>query len=602
MPDGYTSRTLREIVRVVARRFVGVVLIIAMFIGGAWLLTYLTPREYRSEVQLLAEASQPIEPLAPQAATSLRESISLFVQTQREIILSDHVIASALVQLEGEALPEPYSDEGLDSEQQKIRLNRWEDEVAAWDRTVQEYIRENARYLHKAKRRVSVLTPGGPEAAFTKVFRIRVDWPTEPEIAGDRDPGVVAAERAYEMTRHLTAAYHQRYTQLELIKARQEARVFEQDVLAAARTDLEDATKELRAFVDRPEVKANLLHVINTVAPGGAGLETGLAANVRAFAHEIDGLKAEESQLAYYRDSVIGPQVRKAEALDGMKKEFDRVEARIAGIQDARVEATSQLSPAAAEARRRETERHLNELDERLGALIQKMRQFSLVVPDDATAANVALRNIQARAVVLRLKLDELTTNYQYLHESVRKAARELLSVWQTLAMELGDQEQKVADKLASLGVRRDALAKILSGDGGEEGIRQRLEKLGPLAVQYDRLYSRVTAAQETYNRALDKSVEARNRRRQAPKPILATVMDEPNRPDPDRWRWPILWLNLLIGGVAGVILSMVYAFMADHFDHTNKGIADAERYLGTPVLASVSRLGHGIVRVKRGE
>jgi capsular polysaccharide biosynthesis protein len=67
--------------------------------------------------------------------------------------------------------------------------------------------------------------------------------------------------------------------------------------------------------------------------------------------------------------------------------------------------------------------------------------------------------------------------------------------------------------------------------------------------------------------------------------------------PHPDDPRRPVPWLNMLIAAVSGLILALVYAFVADHYDHTIKSIDDAERYLGVPVLGSVPKLGRHIIR-----
>ena len=84
-----------------------------------------------------------------------------------------------------------------------------------------------------------------------------------------------------------------------------------------------------------------------------------------------------------------------------------------------------------------------------------------------------------------------------------------------------------------------------------------------------------------------------------AKNPVLVSVFDGPTRPNPNNPRRPILWLNLLIACVGGLVLALVYAFMADHFDHTIKSVDDAERYLGIPVLTSVPKLGRGIIRAR---
>jgi capsular polysaccharide biosynthesis protein len=63
----------------------------------------------------------------------------------------------------------------------------------------------------------------------------------------------------------------------------------------------------------------------------------------------------------------------------------------------------------------------------------------------------------------------------------------------------------------------------------------------------------------------------------------------------------PIMLLNMILAVVGGFILSLIYAFSADHFDHSLKSIDGAERYLGVPVLASVPKLGRRMIRAKGG-
>ena len=55
----------------------------------------------------------------------------------------------------------------------------------------------------------------------------------------------------------------------------------------------------------------------------------------------------------------------------------------------------------------------------------------------------------------------------------------------------------------------------------------------------------------------------------------------------------------VVYAGASGLVLALVYAFLADHFDHTIKGLDETERYLGTPVLASIPRLGRDIIRIE---
>ena len=61
----------------------------------------------------------------------------------------------------------------------------------------------------------------------------------------------------------------------------------------------------------------------------------------------------------------------------------------------------------------------------------------------------------------------------------------------------------------------------------------------------------------------------------------------------------PIIWLNVVIGLLAGIVLALTYAFLADHFDHSVKGIGDVETHVGVPVLASIPRIRRRIIRAR---
>ena len=165
MAETYTSRTLRELLRIVAGRFLGMVVIIAIIVGAVVAASLYAPKWYRSGVPLTATPSSLISPLEG-ATTSQREQVSLFITKQREIIRSDYVLASALMRLES---PGKVDDETKWSEPSE---DPWfsDDQIKA-------YISQNTQKLRQFKQRVRIVTPGGPDATFTHTFKIQVDHP-----------------------------------------------------------------------------------------------------------------------------------------------------------------------------------------------------------------------------------------------------------------------------------------------------------------------------------------------------------------------------------------------------------------------------------------
>ncbi|MDD4889320.1 MAG: hypothetical protein PHU85_05270 [Phycisphaerae bacterium] len=112
---------------------------------------------------------------------------------------------------------------------------------------------------------------------------------------------------------------------------------------------------------------------------------------------------------------------------------------------------------------------------------------------------------------------------------------------------------------------------------------------LGSEIAKLTRLDAERTTLEQDWQRQLSEA----NRARQAYLGSLAfsklkcvdaqvATPDEPVR--------PVRWLNMLIASVVAVLLALTYVFLADFYDHTVKSTEDVERYLGVPVLASVSK------------
>ena len=165
MASAYPRRTLREITRVIFSRMAGIILILAVVAGSVLAATYLAPWRYRSRALLLARMGK-IHPLETPAG--VQERLRSFIVTQRELIKSDYVLASALMELDG---VQPGGAKGGAGAQ------RYGDEQ------VRQFIAAHPRQMSDARRRVRVQTHTGPGSTVGQTFELLVTWPEQRELA-----------------------------------------------------------------------------------------------------------------------------------------------------------------------------------------------------------------------------------------------------------------------------------------------------------------------------------------------------------------------------------------------------------------------------------
>ncbi len=519
MTDTTATRTLREMVRVLASRFLGMVLILAIIVGATILATWYAPRIYRSTATLLGQPGEQFNPLADRTST-IRDRLSLFVTTQRQLVTSDYVIASALMLLDGDEMPDiPTATQPTDA-------------METWDAKVAAYTAENVARLRQVRGRIDVVTPGGPDATFSQTFTIRVDWPESRERAADAGvaPARFAARRAHEFTARLIDAYLYRYTQLETRRLREASKFLTERSLAEARRKLEEASTELQKFQE--QLGGDLLIVRNMVGTA-VGAETGAARLSTTFREEVN-----------------------------------RIEGRLAEVRALREQIQKQLDkPDAAD----------------------------LVVATAVINAVPSINDLQRRIVALKLRINELVPRYTEEYKELRNAREELAGAREDVRDQLARHKTRLEQEQATLEARRDTLERLVERERGE------VEQLAGKVARYEQLVSARDTALDAYNAEQRRVIEAATAEQLAARPILVSVVESPSHPDPDLPRRPIVWLNILVAVIAGVVLALVYAFLADHFDHSIRGMGDAERYLEAPVLASVPKLGRRIIRIRRG-
>ncbi len=515
MAETYTSRTLRELLQIVASRFLGMVVIIIIIVGTVIAASLYAPKWYRSEVPLMATPSSLTSPLEG-TTTSQREQVSLFVTTQREIIRSDYVLASALMKLES---PEKAEN--------KTKWNEAGEEPWFTDEQIEAYVSRNSRKLRRFKKRVSIVTPGGPDATFTQTFKIQVNHPEEPEKGMDREATrQKGAEECFDLAKYIVHAYLTRYKMLE-----EERTKAASDFLGTAVTTSEERLDGIIAKLAdySGELGADLVTVVSIL--GLQGIDSGPARVVTELETKISDL-----------DGRLAERTALKQAID-------------------------------------------NEL--------AKKDRSMIAAPDEVIRSNVAINMLQQKVTMLKLDLNNLVPQYTDRYREVETRKKELEAAYQDLHDELIKQRQRVVATTALLTAEKKELKTRLNV------FATRMDKLGPQSIQYGRLLKESDAATKNYEEEQERYLESVRAENLAKKPVLLSVLDIPSRPNPHEWRRPIIWLNVLVACIAGIVLSLVYAFMSDHFDHTIKSVDDAERYLGTPVISSVPKLGRRIIQTR---
>jgi uncharacterized protein involved in exopolysaccharide biosynthesis len=504
------------------------VVIFLLVVAAAVVVTWRAPKWYQSEVQLLAKPNgQLSSPLDTPGA--MKDEVVLYISTLRALISSDHVLGSALLRLEEGSSP-PDLPEGDDD----AALAAWTAALKAWNTKVSEFVSAtaNADEIAKLRQRLSVVTPGGPDATFTQTLRVQVSWPEEREKAAKlgKDSREFAVKRARDLASNVVAAYEQRSAELEWERSTAATKFLSAKSLAAAEADLDQADAAYNKFI-AGQAQADVLDMQHMAGRGG-GFGTGKASLATTYAGEMTS-----------------------------------IEETIAGLESIK------------------------------GALQTQLDQDdddAIAVPDSIMLSNQSVRALETKILTLKLTINSLAPRYTEDYKELQTARSELASARKEFRNELKKQLTRTQQALDALGAKRDKINTSVKAQ------RDRLEELAVLMPLWERLTAEKEAAQARYNTE-KKRVKNAMTAKLSHVAILLTVLGDASQPDPEKPIKPIMLLNLILAVVGGFILSLIYAFSADHFDHSLKGVDDAERYLGVPVLASIPKLGRRMIRTKGG-
>lgn len=212
-------------------------------------------------------------------------------------------------------------------------------------------------------------------------------------------------------------------------------------------------------------------------------------------------------------------------------------------------------------------------------------------VPDDVRLDNPSIAiygEALARKYGRQIELEEqYSDTYQELVQvrgEIKTLAEELKSVLEAVGRLMEVREQQLTKQA-------EVYRNVVNASTEKTGET----KSGELLTRLNQFQTEWTTLQDQRKERLDQLNRAETDYETALGAAKIEAIDDANRPnDPIR---PIIWLNLSIGLVLGLLLSLTYAFLADFYDHTVRSTDDVERYLGVPVLTSVRKMRKPIRR-----
>jgi uncharacterized protein involved in exopolysaccharide biosynthesis len=213
-----------------------------------------------------------------------------------------------------------------------------------------------------------------------------------------------------------------------------------------------------------------------------------------------------------------------------------------------------------------------------------------IIVPEEVLKNNDIVNK-------MKKKLADLIINRNRLQGQFSPTFRQLIDLYVEIArakLEIVEElkaEKKALDvKIQTLKARQDEVARQIVR------VTQKVDSISVLLPQYERLKNDLITANTNYAKVETELLGAQTDEQRARKAVSVQIVDEASTPDPEHPAIPWTPVYTAIAAVVSLLLALAYAFMADHFDHTLRGIQDVERYLGATVVGSVAKAGRRIV------
>jgi len=532
MNESNQGRSLREITRILFQHWVLMAVVVVTATIGTWsYCQFVAKKTYRSRIGLIFKRPADRNPLTTDQG---ERQLEVFVKAQQQIILSDTVLARAMVIAEDPTLRQEWYE--LRNQRDREAAGYAEQTNVSHDidafltegpvaQKVDTLLTKRQREFRDFRDSVELETPGGEQVAMTETFTLLVDRP------GDK--GAIARYSADI----LADMYMHRFREIQQTLIAPAVEVMK-NVIDDYRNHLAQAKDGYEQFINEHPGEIGVLEQLMK-----SGSEHGVQRWLSKIRENDADLRMKWAQDKAVHDvlmTVIPAKVFETGGVGQMA--FDDVRSTIAKVP-------------------------VEFLEENV-AIVEVTKH---------------LAKLEARKANLESQFHETSREIQYLNEELDTESRNLLTA-------IASQAQSLGATVAALQRQIDENQKLIASTTREEEATHR--KL----AQYARLKTAFDAAQEHLGRLEKDEQEARANQFRAQHAVTIGKLSEASTPDPTHPLRPKTALYTMAAFLASFMLSIALAFFLDHFDHTLHSSLDAERYLGVPVLGSVKKHGRFLV------
>jgi len=423
----------------------------------------------------------------------------------------------------------------------------------AVDAAAEQIVKQRQEDLRRFRKKVQVKTPSDGGAGMSEVIIIQVDQ-ADP-------PGVTPGKTAYLTALALQRQYVRRFSELQQLASKQAAELVRKRLEDLKETLLKPAEQAMRDFLERDLINPADIVVLEQLEKSGA--EAGGQVVRTAFEKELirlSGLIAEDQ---------------------GLLREL------VAQLPEGLVEIQQSDKPPV-----QTVVLHYDKLEQMSDEQVARCR---IIVPETILKNNDIINKLKKKLADLIIARNRLQIQFTPEYRGLRDVIQEIAKTQRQIISEMMAEARAISIRIRTMQDRYQQIKKLV------EQQTEELDRISELYVRYQSLKHQLLLARQQYSYLQRQLIDVGLAEEQARKATTVIPLDEPVMPDPTKPVYPKIGLYTGTAAVAGLLLALALAFVADYFDHTLRTTGEAQRYLGVPVLASIRQVRGGMIRlVKR--